>query len=209
MLSQTLAAMQATQSAESTVAQSTAVIEAAHSAKYSLTAAIAATQGNNPLPNLGIIAQNHKSWTETAKQMGVTKKSSKRPHPAEDSRLTAWSIGVVKGKHHCIHNDPYAGGERSGKRARPDAPSPANAPPPTVKSTPGITLLGPAVPAQARTTVPPPASAPRIVPPGVAISAQADVFAHPPTRAPGITPLGPEFATLLQALAFYGVAPPV
>jgi hypothetical protein len=209
MLSQTLAATQAAQSAESTAAHSTAVIEAARSAKYSLTAAIAATQGNNPLPNPDIIARNHKSWTETAKQMGVTKKSSKRPHPAEDSGLTARSIGVVKGKRRCIHNDPYAGGERSGKRARPDAPSPANAPPPTVESTPGITLPGPAVPAQARATVPPPASAPGIAPPGVAIPAQADAFAHPPTRAPGIAPPGPEFATLLQALAFYGAAPPV
>jgi hypothetical protein len=89
MLSQTLAATQATQSAESTVAQSQAVIEAAHSAKYSLTAVIVATQGNNPLPNLDIIARNHKSWTETTKQMGVTKKLSKRLHPAEDSGITA------------------------------------------------------------------------------------------------------------------------
>jgi hypothetical protein len=109
MLSQTLAATQAAQSAESTAAQSDAVIEAARSAKYSLTAAIAATQVNNALPNPDVIPRNHKSWMETAKQMGVTK--SKRPHPAEDSRLTAQSIGVVKGKHHRIYNDPYAGGE--------------------------------------------------------------------------------------------------
>jgi hypothetical protein len=209
MLSQTLAATQAAQSAESTAAQSQAVIEAARSAKYSLTAAIAATQGNNPLPNPDIIARNHKSWTETAKQMGITKKSSKRPHPAEDSGITARSIGVVKGKRRCIHNDPYARGERSGKHAKPDAPSTANAPPPTIKSTPRITLPGPTVPAQARTTVPPPASAPGIAPPGVAIPAQANALAHPPTHAPRIVPLGPEFATLLQALAFYGAAPPV
>jgi len=80
MLSQTLAATQATQSTELTVAQSQAVIEATCLAKYSLTAAIAAMQGNNPLPNLDIIARNHKSWTETAKQMGITKKLSKCPH---------------------------------------------------------------------------------------------------------------------------------
>ena len=67
MLSQTLAAMQATQSTESTVAQSNAVIEAAHLAKYTLMAAIATTQGNAPLSNLDVIAQNHKSWMETAK----------------------------------------------------------------------------------------------------------------------------------------------
>jgi hypothetical protein len=55
MLSQTLAATQAAQSTESTVAQSDVVIEAAHLAKYSLTAAIAAMQGNNALPNPDVI----------------------------------------------------------------------------------------------------------------------------------------------------------
>ncbi len=62
MLNHTLAAMQAVQFAESTAAQSTAVIEAACSAKYSLSAAITAMQGNAPLPNLDVIARNHKSW---------------------------------------------------------------------------------------------------------------------------------------------------
>jgi len=61
MLSQTLAAMQAMQCAKSAAVQSMAVIEAAYSTKYSLTAAIAATQGNAPLPNPDVIAQNHKS----------------------------------------------------------------------------------------------------------------------------------------------------
>jgi hypothetical protein len=91
------------------------------------------------------------------------------PHPAKDSGIIAWSIGIVKGKRHCIHNDPYAGGERSGKCAKPDTPSTANAAPPTVESTPGITLPGPAVPVQACVTVPPPTSAPGITPLGVAI----------------------------------------
>ena len=96
MLSQTLAAMQAAQSTESTAAQSDAVIKAAHSAKHSLMAAIAATQGNTALPNLDVIPWNYKSWMETAKQMGITK--SKCLHPAKDSRLTAWTISIVKGK---------------------------------------------------------------------------------------------------------------
>jgi hypothetical protein len=69
MLSHTLAAMQAVQFAESIVAQTIVVIEAAHSAKYSLLAAIAATQGNAPLPNLDVIAWNHNSWTETTKHV--------------------------------------------------------------------------------------------------------------------------------------------
>ena len=92
MLSHTLAATQAAQFDESTAAQSTAAIEAARSAKYSLSAAIAATQGNAPLPNPDVIARNHNSWTETAKQMGVTNKSSNRPRPAEESGLTARCI---------------------------------------------------------------------------------------------------------------------
>jgi hypothetical protein len=223
ILSQTLAAMQATQSAESTVAQSDVVIEAAHSAKYSLTAAIVAMQGNTALPNLDVIARNHKLWMETAKQMGATK--SKRLHPAEDSGLTAWCIGVVKGKRRCIHNDPYAGEERSGKHVKRKAPSPANAAPPTVESTPSITLPGPvtvppptgapgivplgvAIPAQGDAFVYPPVSAPRIAPLGIPIPAQGDALVHPPTRTPRITPSGPLFTMLLQALAFYTAAPP-
>ena len=203
----TLAAMQAVQCTKSTVAQSTAVIEATCLAKYSLMAAIAATQGNAPLPNPDVIAWNHKSWTETANQIGITKKSSNHPCPAEESGLTAQSIGIVKGKHHHIHNDPYARGERSGKHVKPNAPSTVNAAPPTV--TPGITLPGPMISVQAHTTVPPSTSVPRITPPGVAIPAQADAFVHPPTCAPGIAPPGPAFPTLLQALAFYAAAPPV
>ena len=168
-MSQTLAATQAAQSTESTVAQSDVVIEAAHLAKYSLTAAIAAMQGNNALPNPDVIPWNHKSWTETTKQMGVTK--SKCPCPAKDSGLTAWSISVVKGKHHYIHNDPYTGGEQSGKHTKPDALSTANVAPPTVKSTPGMTLLGPAIPVQAHMAILPPTSVPGITPPGIAITA--------------------------------------
>ena len=35
------------------------------------------------------------------------------------------SIGVAKGKRRRVHEDPYAGGERSGKRAKPDTLSAA------------------------------------------------------------------------------------
>src|SRR6266850_6435114 len=38
--------------------------------------------------------------------------------------LNAHSIGIVKGGRSCAHNDPYAGGERSGKRSKLDAQSP-------------------------------------------------------------------------------------
>ena len=96
-LTQDISVLSQTLAAESTVAQSTAVIKGACAAKFSLVAVITATQGNAPLPNPDVIAQNHKSWTETTKQMGVAKKS-KRVAPAKDSGLTARSIGVVKGK---------------------------------------------------------------------------------------------------------------
>ena len=36
-----------------------------------------------------------------------------------------WSIGATKGKCCCIHNDLYAGGERSGKYAKPNVLSAA------------------------------------------------------------------------------------
>jgi len=111
MLSQTLAATQAAQCAESTAVQSIAVIKATCSAKYSLMAAITAMQGNAPLSNLDIIPQNHNLWMETAKQMGTAKKLTKRTRSAKDTGLTARSIGVVKGKCCRIHNDPYTGGE--------------------------------------------------------------------------------------------------
>ena len=48
-----------------------AVLEAIRSAKYTLTAAIASTQGTSALPHKDHIAPNQKSWTETAERMGV------------------------------------------------------------------------------------------------------------------------------------------
>ena len=186
-LTQDISVLSQTLAAESTAAQSTAAIEGARAAKFSLVAAIVATQGNAPLPNPDVIARNHKSWTETAKQMGIAKKS-KRMAPAEDSGLTARSIGIVKGKRRQIHNDPYAGGERSGKCTKPDALSTANAPPLTVEHS-RITLPGLAFPLQAHATVASPTSAPGIGP--------------PPTHAPGIAPLGLAIPPLSHA------APPV
>jgi hypothetical protein len=85
------------------------VIEAACLAKHSLMAVIVAMQGNSALPNPDVIPWNHKLWMETAKQMGIIK--SKCLYPAKDSRLTAQTIGIVKGKRCHIHNDPYARGE--------------------------------------------------------------------------------------------------
>jgi hypothetical protein len=118
LLSQTLASETIDQSADSS-----AIIEAARSAKYSLTALVASLQNIRALPEKDIIAPNQTSWPETAERMGV-KRSSKRKCPPEECGLTARSIGVAKAKHR-IHTDPYTGGERSGKRAKPDAMSAA------------------------------------------------------------------------------------
>jgi hypothetical protein len=101
-----------------------AVMEAFRSAKYSLATAIASMEGNSALPEKDVIAPNQKSWPETAARMGVKTVPRRRCLP-EEHGLTERSIGVVKGKRKRLHNDPYAGGERSGKRAKADALSQA------------------------------------------------------------------------------------
>ena len=95
------------------------VIEAVHSVKHTLTAALASTWGARALPNKENILPNQKSWTETAEQMGV-KHIPKRYLP-EEIGLMDRSIGTAKGKHRRTYEDPYARGERSGKPAKPDA----------------------------------------------------------------------------------------
>jgi hypothetical protein len=121
-LTQDIAALSHTLASKSS---SSAILEAARSAKYTLAAAIASTQGSNALPEKDVIAPNQKSWTETAERMGVKRRASKRQCLPEERRITAQSISVAKGKHRWVHSDPYAGGERSGKRAKPDATSAA------------------------------------------------------------------------------------
>ena len=43
----------------------------------------------------------------------------------DEQGFTEHSVGAIKEKHKRLHEDPYAGGERSGKRAKPDAQSQA------------------------------------------------------------------------------------
>jgi hypothetical protein len=57
---------------------------------------------------------------EMAKRMGV-KRAPKRKRLPEECGLTERSIGTTKGKRIRVYSDPYAGGEQSGKRAKPDA----------------------------------------------------------------------------------------
>ena len=109
-----------------------AVMEALRSVRHTLTAALAVTRGDWALPNREKLPPNQKTWTETAERMGV-KCVPKRRLPDEVG-LTNWSIGAAKGKRRCIYQDPYAGGERSGKHAKPDArvrpaPLPSTFPP--------------------------------------------------------------------------------
>jgi len=56
--------------------------------------------------------------------MGVRKAPKRKPTPVSGNS-TERCIGAVKGKHARKHTDPYAGGERSGKRAKHDAVSAA------------------------------------------------------------------------------------
>ena len=102
-----------------------AVMQAVQSVKYSLTAAIASAQGSRALPDTEKVPPNQNSWTETAIRMGV-KRAPKRRLPGEHG-LTERSIGAPKARKR-LFVDAYAGGERSGKLAKPDAQSaPANA----------------------------------------------------------------------------------
>ena len=95
-------------------------MEAFRLAKHSLTAAIASTRGTSALPEKEWIAPNQKSWPETAERMGVKRAPTRKRLP-EERGITERAIGAAKGKRQRIHQDPYAGGERSGKRAKPDA----------------------------------------------------------------------------------------
>ena len=96
-----------------------AVIQAVRSVKHSLAAAIASTQGSRALLDKEYVPPNQHSWTETAERM-MWKRAPKRRLPDERG-LTEHSIGAPKGRRQRVYTDPYAGGERSGKRAKLDA----------------------------------------------------------------------------------------
>jgi hypothetical protein len=102
---------------------SPAVMEAALTLKYLLSSEIA---GTGAFPDKEEIPPNQKSWPETAERMGV-KRAPKRKRLPEERRQTERCIGPTKGKRQRRLNDDdaYAGGERSGKRAKPDATSAA------------------------------------------------------------------------------------
>jgi len=99
-------------------ADHSAIIEAAQSANYSLSAANASLQGTCALPEKDIILPNQKTWLETAAQMGVKPTRKQKCLPKEHG-LTAKSIGIAKSKKR-MRPDPYGAPP---KRAKPDAMS--------------------------------------------------------------------------------------
>jgi len=199
-VSQEIAALSHTLASKSS---SPAILEAARSAKYTLTAAIASIQGLTALPKKDYIAPNQKSWTETAERMGVKRGAPKRKCLPEERGITVQSIGVAKGKRRRVHSDPYAGGERSGKRAKPDATSAAaNARARACAAPPSATAPTPSAPpktlAPPSATMPPPSAHPEMrVPPSAlafpSLSAPAPALpSFPSQSAP--TPALPSYA---------------
>jgi hypothetical protein len=127
------------------------VFDAIQSAKYSLdTATASSIEGASSLLDKDHIVPNQKSWPETAEWMGA--KVQHQKCLPEEHGATEQSIGITNGKHCCIHNDPYAGGERSGKHTKPNAlsaavnvharacvPLPVSATPPSATAPPSTT----------------------------------------------------------------------
>ena len=104
--------------------KSTLDLNTLRSVKYSLKMAIASTKGSRALLEKDIFEPNQNTWMETAERMGV-QNAPKRKRLPENQGISEWSIGSRKGKHTRIHNDPYAGGERSGRCAKPNVVSAA------------------------------------------------------------------------------------
>jgi len=101
--------------------RSTPDLKALKSVKFSLTQAIALANGSRALPEKDVFHPNKNTWAETAKRMGA-KPPKRKPGPTGGNTSTE-CIGPVKGKRARKYSDPYAAGERSGKRAKPDAVS--------------------------------------------------------------------------------------
>jgi hypothetical protein len=102
---------------------SPAIMEVALTLKYLLSLEIA---GTGAFPDKEEISPNQKSWPETVERMGI-KRAPKQKRLPKECGQTERCIGPTKGKRQWQLNDDdaYAGGERSGKCAKPDATSTA------------------------------------------------------------------------------------
>ena len=99
-------------------------LQALKSVRYSLRTAIASANGSRALPEMDDFPANQNTWVPTTKSMGATKAPKRKLSPVAVN--AEQHIGAVQGKRAGKHSDdPYAGGERSGKRAKPDAVSAA------------------------------------------------------------------------------------
>jgi len=104
--------------------RSTPDLKALKGVKYSLSMAIALANGSRVLPEKDVFHHNRNTWAETAGCMGAGKAPKRKPGPTGANTSTE-RISPVKGKRSCKYSDPYAAGERLGKRAKPDAVSAA------------------------------------------------------------------------------------
>ena len=141
-------------------------LKALKSAKSKLEKVIDSANRSQALPEKDP-NRNQKSWPITIQKMGAggSKTPEEKPSSASAGEstltLTEQCIGAIKGKCRCKDPDPYAAGERLGKRAKPDAlPAAANE--------------------RARTAAPPPLSAavdfPAHVPPSAASAGPAEGY---------------------------------
>ena len=101
-------------------------LKALRSVKYSLSAAISSANGSRALPERAVFNPRANLWDETTGVMGGSSKSPKRKRAPTGGNTSTERIGAVKGKRVSKFGDEaYAAGERSGKRAKPDAVSAA------------------------------------------------------------------------------------
>jgi hypothetical protein len=165
---------------------SPATVEILRSTKYSFEAAIASVQGSSALPDKLPLAPNQNSWTETAERMGAKRapKWKSRDTEPKERALNAHSIGVVKGGRRRVHNDPYSGGQHSGKRAKSDALSPE------------ANIRARAEATQSASVRAFPSTAPDMAPPHFATRAVAPPLTQPPPFAPPPPFVQPLFAPL-------------
>ena len=104
---------------------STLDLQALKVIKRSLKMAIALANGSQALPEKDVFNANQKTWAETAEHMGQPRKASKCTHGPVSGNTATEHIGHAKGKRSRKYTDPYAGGKRSGKCAKPDVVSAA------------------------------------------------------------------------------------
>ena len=77
---------------------------------------------NSPLPDRESLPPNQRTWTETAKRMGATKRKRARPTDTSPPVKAAEWIGPLNRKQTRKKiTDPYSGGTRSGRDTAPDA----------------------------------------------------------------------------------------